>query len=292
MMEQQQHNVFSQTQLREIFDRAVEIPTGQHRKTYLDTACQGDDNLRQRIETLLIAHDSAGSFLESPIDPFAEGLISKLLPLTEAELGSATSLGTAIAPTEGDEVGAYILEERIGEGGFGIVYSGMHRDIKRKVAVKLVKPGMDTRHVIARFNRERISLSVMNHAGIARIYEAGSTEHGLPYFIMELVNGSSITNYCDHHKLSVKERIELLATVCDAIAHAHQKGVIHRDLKPGNILVEHVDGVGVPKVIDFGISKTSELVCGNPGETGSAQLVGTPLYMSPCLLYTSDAADE
>ena len=280
-MEQQQHNVFSQTQLREIFDRAVEIPTGQHRKTYLDTACQGDDTLRQRIETLLIAHDSAGSFLESPIDPFAEGLISKLLPLTEAELDSATCLGTGIAPTEGDEVGAYILEERIGEGGFGIVYSGVHRDIKRKVAVKLVKPGMDTRHVIARFNRERISLSVMNHAGIARIYEAGSTEHGLPYFIMELVNGSSITNYCDHHKLSVKERIELLATVCDAIAHAHQKGVIHRDLKPGNILVEHVDGVGVPKVIDFGISKTSELVCGNPGETGSAQLVGTPLYMSP-----------
>ncbi len=280
-MQKQEHNLFSQEQLREIFDRAVEIPSGQHRKNYLESACQGDDTLRQRIETLLLAHDSAGSFLESPIDPFAEGLITKLLPLTEAEHVSATDLGSGVALSEGDEVGAYILEKRIGEGGFGIVYSGVHRDIKRRVAVKLIKPGMDTRHVIARFNRERISLSVMNHAGIARIYEAGSTGHGLPYFIMELVNGSTIMSYCDDHNLSVKQRIEMLVVVCDAIAHAHQKGVIHRDLKPGNILVEHVDGGGVPKVIDFGISKTSELICGNPSETGSAQLMGTPLYMSP-----------
>ncbi len=281
-MNAQDHSVIFQRQLREIFDHAIEISDIQSRKSYVESACQSDLALKARIERLLQSHELAGNYLETPLDPGAQDLVSHLLPLDETRHKLADNFQTKVAPSVGEEVGAYLLTERIGEGGFGIVFSGVHKDItNRKVAIKVLKPEMDTRHVIARFNRERLSLSVMNHPGIARIYEAGTTEHGLPYFIMELVNGTSITQYCDEHKLTVAQRIELLLVVCNSIAHAHLKGVIHRDLKPTNILVEHVDGMGMPRVIDFGISKTSELVCGNPSETGGAQLMGTPLYMSP-----------
>lgn len=281
-MEKTEHNLSFHIRLREIFDKAIEISNVANRKSYVDSACQNDNELKRLVGRLLQSHESAGSYLERPFDPSAQAIVSHLRPLDETNSDFATISDTAVAPSIGDQVGAYVLEEQIGEGGFGVVFSGIHRDIaNRKVAIKVLKPEMDTRHVIARFNRERLSLSVMNHAGIARIYEAGSTGHGLPYFIMELVSGPNITQYCDHHTLTIKQRIELILVVCNSIAHAHLKGVIHRDLKPGNVLVENIDGSAMPKVIDFGISRTSELVCDDPRETGNAQLMGTPLYMSP-----------
>jgi serine/threonine protein kinase len=183
----------------------------------------------------------------------------------------------------GAVIGGYKLLERIGEGGFGVVFMAEQtHPIRRKVALKVIKPGVDTKQVIARFEAERQALALMDHENIAKVFEAGATESGRPFFVMELVQGVPITDYCDRNHLAPRERLELFVQVCRAVQHAHTKGIIHRDIKPTNVLVTLHDGVPVPKVIDFGIAKaTGQQLTEKTLFTNFAQMVGTPLYMSP-----------
>src|SRR6185436_5999178 len=183
----------------------------------------------------------------------------------------------------GDKIGRYKLMEQLGEGGMGIVFVAEQKEpVRRTVALKVIKPGMDTRQVVARFEAERQALAMMNHPNIAKVLDAGATEVGRPYFVMELVRGIRITDYCDQANLSTKERLDLFIKVCQAIQHAHQKGIIHRDIKPSNILVTLHDGVPVPKVIDFGIAKATEgRLTDATVYTQLHQFIGTPAYMSP-----------
>src|SRR5687767_13026309 len=187
-------------------------------------------------------------------------------------------------PDVGDRIGPYKLVEKIGEGGCGLVYIAEQREpIRRRVALKLIKPGMDSREVVARFEAERQALALMDHANIARIFDAGTTDSGRPYFVMELVRGVCITAYCDRHNLSTRERLDLFILVTKAVQHAHQKGIIHRDLKPSNILVTVNDGMPVPKIIDFGIAKATsgQQLTDKTIFTAFEQFIGTPAYMSP-----------
>lgn len=245
------------SQLELIFDAALQKETEAERAAYLEGACGNNMALRERVDTLLRAHAAAGSFLKSS-------------PLTDEE-----GPGTAI--------GRYKLLQKIGEGGFGVVYMAEQLEpVRRKVALKIIKLGMDTRQVVARFESERQALALMDHANIARVFDAGATESGRPYFVMELVRGVPITDYADRNALSLRERLELFVTVCRAVQHAHQKGVIHRDIKPTNVLVTLHDGVPVPKVIDFGIAKaTNQRLTEKTVFTEFRQIVGTPQYMSP-----------
>ena len=184
----------------------------------------------------------------------------------------------------GDHIGRYKLLEQIGEGGCGVVYIAEQEEpIRRRVALKVIKLGMDTKQVIARFEAERQALAIMDHPNIAKVFDAGATDAGRPYFVMELVPGAKITDYCDRHKLSTRQRLDLFIQVCSAIQHAHQKGIIHRDIKPSNVLVAEHDGVPLPKVIDFGIAKatTAQSLSDPTGFTVFEQFVGTPAYMSP-----------
>jgi serine/threonine protein kinase/WD40 repeat protein len=277
-----------------IFLEAVSKPTAEARSAYLDSACRSDAELRQRIERLLAAHPKVRSFLESP----APGLIPPTVePITELP-------GTVIGP--------YKLLEHIGEGGFGVVFMAeQQQPVRRKVALKVLKPGMDTRQVIARFEAERQALALMDHPNIAKVLDAGTTsgvrnqepavskqqgdrgrptpdsylltpETGRPYFVMELVKGLHIIDYCDQNNLQIRQRLELFMHVCRAVQHAHQKGIIHRDLKPTNIMVTLHDGTPVPKIIDFGIAKAlGQQLTEKTMYTSSAQMIGTPLYMSP-----------
>ena len=172
--------------------------------------------------------------------------------------GSPRSTPTPPRRGPGTVIGPYKLLEQIGEGGMGVVYMAEQtQPVRRKVALKIIKPGMDTRQVIARFEAERQALALMDHPNIAQVLDAGATESGRPYFVMELVRGIPITDYCDREQLSIPERLELFVQVCQAVQHAHQKGIIHRDLKPSNVLVTLIDGVAVPKVIDFGVAKAT-----------------------------------
>jgi WD40 repeat protein/serine/threonine protein kinase len=249
-----------------IFNEALELDSPEDRAAYLDRACKGDAALRARVEELLAVHDRAGDFLESPAPA----------PDLTAELaGPAEAVGTVIGP--------YRLMELLGEGGMGVVYVAEQREpVRRKVALKVIKPGMDSRQVVARFEAERQALAMMDHPNIAKVLDAGTTDGGRPYFVMELVRGLPITEYCDREGLPIRERLELFVLVCRAVQHAHQKGVIHRDLKPSNLLVTLHDGVPVPKVIDFGVAKaTGQSLTDKTLYTGFAQLIGTPLYMSP-----------
>ena len=200
--------------------------------------------------------------------------------------GPATAIATIDQPpTErpGTAIGPYKLRELIGEGGMGVVYvAEQSHPVRRKVALKVIKPGMDTKQVVARFEAERQALAMMDHPNIAKVHDGGTTESGRPYFVMELVPGVPITEYCDGERLSVRQRLELFVLVCRAVQHAHQKGIIHRDLKPSNILVTLHDGVPVPKVIDFGVAKAmGQSLTEKTVYTALSQLVGTPLYMSP-----------
>src|SRR5436190_1802608 len=183
----------------------------------------------------------------------------------------------------GDILGPYKLLEQIGEGGFGVVFMAeQHQPMRRKVALKVVKPGMDTRQVVARFEAERQALALMDHPNIARVFDGGETASGRPYFVMELVRGIPITNFCDQNHLPVRGRLELFVNVCQAVQHAHQKGLIHRDLKPTNVLVTLHDDTPVVKVIDFGIAKAmGQKLTDKTLFTSFAQMIGTPLYMSP-----------
>src|SRR5258705_7565348 len=202
-----------------IFNAAVELPAPQERAAFLDRACGADADLRRSVEALRAAHDAAEDVLR--------------LPYSDRTLEAPV-----LSEGPGTIIGRYKLLEQIGEGGFGVVFMAeQQQPIRRKVALKVIKLGMDTKQVIARFEAERQALAMMDHANIAHVFDAGATETGRPYFVMELVRGIPITDYCDQNKLSTKERLELFITVCSAVQHAHQKGIIHRDIKPSNILV-------------------------------------------------------
>jgi signal transduction histidine kinase len=248
----------------QIFAEALAIPAGPERANYIDQACEADDGLRWRVLRLLRAHDDAQSFLELPaVDP--------------------ASTADVVFERPGTLIGPYKLLQQIGEGGFGIVFMAEQTEpVRRKVALKLIKPGMDTRQVIARFEAERQALAVMDHPNIARVLDAGTTWTGRPYFVMELVRGIPITQYCDENNLPIRERLVLFATVCQAIQHAHTKGIIHRDIKPTNVLVTRLDGQPLVKVIDFGVAKAmGQQLTDRTLFTEFAQMIGTPLYMSP-----------
>jgi hypothetical protein len=248
-----------------IFEAVLDLPVAD-RAAYLDKACAGDDALRERVRRLLDAADATG-FLDAPT----------------LDHGAITGGATDAGERPRDTIDRYRLLELIGEGGFGAVYMAEQREpVQRRVALKIIKLGMDTRQVIARFEAERQALAMMTHPNIARVLDAGATERGRPYFVMELVRGVPITKHCDDHRCTLEERLHLFIKVCNAVQHAHQKGVVHRDLKPGNILVTLHDGEPVPKVIDFGIAKaTSGRLTDRTLFTEFRQFIGTPAYMSP-----------
>ncbi len=253
-----------------IFARAL-LLSADRRAAYLDEACGGDATRRKAIEELLRVHEDDAKFMD--VDAQQAG---KLLTLVRAARPAA-------AEAPGDRLGRYKLLQKIGEGGCGTVYMAEQEEpVRRRVALKVIKLGMDTREVIARFEAERQALAMMDHPSIARVFDAGETETGRPYFVMELVRGIKITDYCDQHSLPTAERLQLFAQVCHAVQHAHQKGVIHRDLKPSNILVTLHDGTPLPKVIDFGIAKATQgRLTDATLFTAFEQFIGTPAYMSP-----------
>jgi serine/threonine-protein kinase len=226
-----------------VFNAARRLTDPGARRAYLDGACAADPGLREKVDALLAAYDAAGSFLESPAVDFGAG---------------ATLDQPARPPPEGPGtlIGPYKLLEQIGAGGFGVVYlAEQSHPVRRKVALKVLKPGMDTLQVVARFEAERQALAIMDHPNIAKVFDGGATPSGRPYFVMELVKGVPITDFCDQNHLTPRQRLELFVPVCQAVQHAHQKGIIHRDLKPGNVLVTVHDTAPVAKVIDFGVAK-------------------------------------
>ncbi|MFO0860067.1 MAG: serine/threonine-protein kinase [Phycisphaerales bacterium] len=257
------------------FERASEIFFAvrgmglAERDEAITKACAGDATLRELVMLLLRGADAP-----MPIEGLAEDIRSAADRVGDGE----KSVGS-----DGDRIGNYRLISRIGEGGFGVVYDAeQERPVRRRVALKVIKLGMDTRQVVARFEAERQALALMDHPNIAKVFDAGATATGRPYFVMELVKGLPATKYCDEQKLGIRERLEIVATVCDALQHAHQKGVIHRDIKPSNVLVATIDGRVVPKIIDFGIAKaTSARLTEKTIFTEFRQMVGTPEYMSP-----------
>jgi serine/threonine protein kinase/Flp pilus assembly protein TadD len=261
---------------KSIFLAALEQP-GEQRGTFLNEACAGDADLRRRVERLLLAHDRPDSLPEAPAVP---GPTQDSSP---REGGKPASGSAPLAEGPGTVLGPYKLVEEIGEGGMGAVWlAQQHEPVKRLVALKVIKPGMDSRQVLARFEAERQALALMDHPNIAKVLDAGATPAGRPYFVMELVKGVPITKYCDEHRLTPKERLELFVPVCQAIQHAHQKGVIHRDVKPSNVLVAQYDGRPVPKVIDFGVAKAAgQPLTERTLVTGLGAVVGTLEYMSP-----------
>jgi serine/threonine protein kinase/Tfp pilus assembly protein PilF len=257
-----------------IFEQALGIDSPQAREEFLRTACAGDEAMFQRLLALLGVHDRAGKFAEHVRPELLSGFAG----------GSTASPSMVLTEKPGDRIGRYKLLQKIGEGGCGVVYMAEQEEpVRRRVALKIIKLGMDTRQVTARFEAERQALALMDHPSIAKVHDAGATEAGRPYFVMELVRGMKITEYCDEKKLTTRERLELFRQVCHAVQHAHQKGIIHRDLKPSNILVSLNDGVAVPKVIDFGIAKatTGERLTDKTVFTAFEQFIGTPAYMSP-----------
>ncbi len=247
-----------------IFVATLQLPPAE-RAAYLHQACGEDDALRQRIEVLLNAAQQSGAFLEEPAAPTLRQIRVASIPLAERP---------------GDRIGRYKLLQQIGEGGCGVVHMAQQEEpVHRRVALKVIKLGMDTKQVIARFEAERQALAVMDHPNIAKVLDAGATETGRPYFAMELVRGIKITEYCDQNNLPMRERLDLFVQVCRAIQHAHQKGIIHRDIKPANILVTINDGVPVPKVIDFGIAKATQgRLTDRTLFTAFEQFIGTPAY--------------
>jgi WD40 repeat protein/serine/threonine protein kinase len=254
-------------QIMSLLGEAVEHRSPEERAAFLDKACAGDAGRRARVEELLRAHQAAGNFLQG-----------NRLP---AEL--VATVDEPMRERPGTVIGTYKLLEQIGEGGFGVVFMAeQNQPVRRKVALKVLKPGMDTRQVVARFEAERQALAIMDHPNIARVLDGGQTASGRPYFVMDLVKGQPITDYCDQAQLTARERLELFVHLCQAVQHAHQKGIIHRDLKPSNVLVTVHDTTPVVKVIDFGVAKAlGQELTDKTVFTGFAQMVGTPLYMSP-----------
>jgi len=274
--------------IKAIFQQALDLePAG--RAAFLDRACADHPEAKARVEVLLKALDDAGSFLEeavtpagtdggaSPADDSLSDPTAAYDPTPDADFTVSVGPSPTAVPT-GTRIGPYKLLQVIGEGGMGLVYMAeQEHPVRRKVALKVIKPGMDTAQVIARFEAERQALAMMNHPNIAGVLDAGTTTSGLPYFVMELVRGIPITRYCDEARLSAEDRLSLFIPVCAAIQHAHQKGIIHRDVKPSNILVTIIDGKPVPKVIDFGIAKaTDQRLTERTMFTQLGALVGTP----------------
>jgi WD40 repeat protein/serine/threonine protein kinase len=284
-----------------LFEGARHLESREAREAYLREACGDDAATAERLQALLKAHDEGASFLEAPAAPFVATI-------------DESSLETSLAEGPGTVIGPYKLLEQIGEGGFGVVFMAEQtQPVRRKVALKILKPGMDTKQVVARFEAERQALALMDHPNIAKVFDAGTIADfrlqiadcrieaedkaassnlqseicnlqlsGRPYFVMELVKGIPITDYCDQNHLTPRQRLDLFIPVCQAVQHAHQKGIIHRDLKPSNILVVMHDTTPVPKIIDFGIAKAlGQELTDKTLFTGFAQMVGTPLYMSP-----------
>lgn len=249
-------------QAKSIFMNALELANESERQDFLRDQCGEDHELRHEVEQLLDHCEQIDDFLDAPV-------------LQATEEGSAEMLGR--------QIGSYKLLQQIGEGGFGVVYMAEQLEpVRRKVALKLVKPGMDTKQVIARFESERQALALMDHPNIAKAHEAGVTEDGRPYFVMELIHGRRITEFCDDNRLTTRQRLELFVPVCKAIQHAHQRGIIHRDIKPSNVLVSLYDGEPVPKVIDFGVAKAvGQQLTEKTMFTQFGQVIGTPDYMSP-----------
>ncbi len=249
------------TREEQLFNEALALPPAD-RAAFVARACADDEALHRRLAELLDAYASSGDFLAAPALPPPSGLIEE---------------------KPGDVLGRYTLVSKLGEGGCGSVYlAEQHEPVRRHVALKVIKLGMDTREVIARFEAERQALALMDHPNIARVFDAGATAAGRPYFVMEFVDGVPITQFCDTQQLAVPERLDLFARLCLALQHAHQKGIIHRDLKPSNILVTLVDGVPTPKIIDFGIAKATQgKLTAHTLVTHFEQMIGTPVYMSP-----------
>src|SRR2546426_3558617 len=247
---------------KEIFEQALDITPTEERLRFLTGSCGKDSVLLARVQALLRADESGESFL--PEQPKAA-----VVPITEKP---------------GDRIDRYKLLQQIGEGGCGVVYLAEQTEpVRRRVALKVIKLGMDTRSVIARFEAERQALALMDHPNIAKVFDAGVTETGRPYFVMELVRGIRISEYCDVNNLRTDQRLSIFIQVCHAIQHAHQKGIIHRDIKPSNILITLHDGVPVPKVIDFGIAKATcdQHLTDKTIFTAFEQFIGTPAYISP-----------
>jgi len=254
----------------ELLFRLALLKRADKRAAFLDRECGDDKAMCARVQALLSAH-------EQPEGPLAD---------TAPAAGPTLKIEFADEPkdeTIGQKIGRYKILERVGEGGCGVVYVAEQTEpVRRRVALKVIKLGMDTKQVVARFEAERQALAMMDHPNIAKVLDAGTTETGRPYFIMELVRGIKITDYCDQNNLPTNERLDLFIKVCQAIQHAHQKGIIHRDIKPSNILVTLHDGVPVPKVIDFGIAKATEgRLTDATVYTQLHQFIGTPAYMSP-----------
>jgi eukaryotic-like serine/threonine-protein kinase len=250
-----------------IFCAAIAIATAADRSAYIASACGNDTGLRDRVDKLVSAHFRAGNFMEPP----------------ESGRIEARAAAAPLAEGPGTIVGSCKLLEQIGAGGFGVVFMAEQlQPVRRKVALKVLKPGMDTHHVVARFEAERQALALMDHPNIAQIFDGGATATGRPYFVMELVRGVPITEFCDQNQRTVRQRLELFVSVCHAVQHAHQKGIIHRDLKPSNVMVTLHDDRPVVKVIDFGIAKaTGQQLTDKTLFTQFSQLIGTPTYMSP-----------
>ncbi len=249
----------------EIFFEVLRCVSVVESAAYLDRVCAGDLRLRDRIEQLVQAYPEANDFLETPAG------------------AGVTTLHVFELESPGTHIGPYTLVREIGRGGMGIVYLAEQVEpVRRHVAIKIIKPGMDSQQVIARFTAERQILTVLDHPNIARVLDAGITNTGRPYFVMEWIDGLTITRHCDEHRCSIEQRLRLFVQVCQAVQQAHQKGIIHRDIKPSNVLVSQTDDRQIPKVIDFGIAKAI-----GPGVTDKTpftelgQLIGTPEYMSP-----------
>ena len=266
----------SHTRSREevVFEACLLVSPIQ-RAALLDAECAGDPTLRRAVEELLAAHAEEGRHLET-------GRMA-VAPVDDEHLSGMLEAGTMTGPLPGEWIGRYRLLERLGEGGCGIVYMAEQREpVQRRVALKILKPGMESRAVVVRFEAERQALALMDHPNIARVLDGGTTSLGQPFFVMELVRGRPITEFCDAENLSTQRRIELLMRVCAAVQHAHQKGIIHRDLKPSNVLVTVLDGMPTPKVIDFGIAKATQgRLTDHTLFTAFHQFMGTPAYMSP-----------
>jgi serine/threonine protein kinase/lipopolysaccharide biosynthesis regulator YciM len=262
----------------QIFANALKLTTPAERAAYLDSVCAGNDQLRGEVESLLKAHATNPEFLEEPVGPL--GSTVEPTPPSGEFTGPPP---VQAAESAGRVIGPYKLIDEIGDGGMGTVYMAQQTEpVRRLVALKVIKPGLDSRQFIARFEAERQALALMDHPNIARVFDAGTTETGRPYFVMELVRGVPLTKYCDDHRLPPKERLKLFIPVCQAIQHAHQKGIIHRDIKPSNVLVALYDGEPVPKVIDFGIAKAAgQQLTEKTLVTSFGAVVGTLEYMSP-----------
>jgi serine/threonine protein kinase len=272
----------------DVFIAALERDDPAERDAYLSRACGSDADLRRRVERLLRLHQKAGSFLEQPavapgetVDPQTGDFLGRPEDANAPGLRRAGS--TPPAEAAGTRLGPYKLLQKLGEGGMGAVWvAEQHEPVKRRVALKLIKPGMDSARILRRFEAERQALALMDHTHIAKVFDAGTTPEGRPYFVMELVQGVRLTTYCDEQRLTLRERLELFVQICQAIQHAHQKGIIHRDIKPSNVLVAVEDGRPVPKVIDFGLAKAMhQRLTDQTMHTEIGQVLGTLEYMSP-----------